>query len=151
MSQTRNSDTPNISTHPFPLILFTSTAGILNPHRINQKVKIRAMANPILSFLGLQAASGQPANYAPAFLLANWFFAYCNLSPRFAKIAAGIDHNSSPREDLDKYGDAAVQAGKLSRRRLGQMKRMRSAHENSVEGFTFFVAAGMFYSLSPVD
>ena len=109
------------------------------------------MTNPILSFLGLQAATGQPANYAPAFLLANWFFAYCNLSPRFGKLAAGIDHNSSPREDLDKYGDAAVQAGKLSRRRLGQMKRMQSAHENSVEGFTFFVAAGMFYALLPAD
>ena len=109
------------------------------------------MTNPILSFLGLQAASGQPANYAHAFLLANWFFAYCNLSPRFAKIVAGIDHNSSPREDLDKYGDAAVQAGKLSRRRLGQMKRMQSAHENSVEGFTFFVAAGMFYPFCPVN
>ena len=106
------------------------------------------MANPILSFLGLQAASGQPANYAPAFLLANWFFAYCDLSPRLAEMAVGIDHNSSPREDHDKYGDAAVQEGKLSRRRLGQMKRMLSAHENSVEGFTFFVAADIFHSFS---
>ncbi len=59
-------------------------------------------------------------------------------------MAAGLDHNSSPREDLSKYGDAAVQAGKLSRWRLDQLKRMEAAHQNSVEGFTFFVAAGEF-------
>ncbi len=101
------------------------------------------MAFSILTFLGLQRAVGQqPANYAPAFLLANWFYAYCTLSTRFSKMAVGLDHNSSPREDLSKYGDAAVQAGKLSRRRLEQIKRMQAAHQNSVEGFTFFVAGG---------
>lgn len=91
----------------------------------------------ITSFLGQQ-----PANYAPAFTLANWYFAYCTLSPRFAKMAVGLDHNSAPREDLSKYGEAAVQTGKLSRRRLEQIKRLQAAHENSVEGFTLFVAAG---------
>ena len=101
------------------------------------------MAFSILTFLGLQATGDQlPANYAPVFLLANWFYAYCALSTRFSKIAVGIDHNSSPRGDLSKYGDAAVQAGKLSRQRLEQIKRMQAAHENSVEGFPFFVAAG---------
>lgn len=96
--------------------------------------------------LDLQAATGQqPANYAPMFTLANWLYAYCTLSPRFAKMAVGLDHNLSPREDLSKYGDAAVQAGKLSRRRLEQIRRMQSAHENSVEGFTLFVACGTSY------
>lgn len=88
------------------------------------------------------AVAQQPPNYAPAFTLANWLYAYCTLSPRFAKMAVGLDHNLSPREDLDRYGDAAVQAGKLSRRRLGRIRRMQSAHENSVEGFTLFVAFG---------
>lgn len=95
---------------------------------------------------GLHAATDQqPANYAPMFTLANWLYAYCTLSPRFAKMAVGLDHNLSPREDLTKYGDAAVQAGKLSRRRLEQIRRMQSAHENSVEGFTLFVACGTSY------
>lgn len=57
-------------------------------------------------------------------------------------MAVGLDHNASPREDLSKYGDAAVSAGKLSRRRLAQIQRMEGAHQNSVEGFTFFVAGG---------
>ena len=83
-------------------------------------------------------------NFAPAFTLANWFYAYCNLSPRFFKMAVGIDHNLSPREDLSKYGEVAVREGKLSRRRLDQIRRMQSAHENSVEGFTLFVASGEF-------
>ena len=101
------------------------------------------MAFSILTFPGLQATGGQqPTNYAPVFMLANWFYAYCTLSTRFSKMAVGIDHNSAPREDLSKYGDAAVQAGKLSRRRLEQIKRMQGAHENSVEGFTLFVVAG---------
>ena len=101
------------------------------------------MSLSLLTFLGLEAAGGQqPANYAPAFLIANWFYAYCTLSSRFSKMAVGLDHNKSPREDLSKYGEAAVQAGKLSRRRLEQIKRMEGAHANSVEGFTLFVAGG---------
>ena len=68
-------------------------------------------------------------------------------------MAVGLDHNASPREDVARYGEAAVRAGKLSRRRLEQVKRMQSAHENSVEGFAFFVAAGksFFPSLDVVS
>ena len=109
------------------------------------------MAFFIIDLLGVEAAAGQqPANYAPFFTLANWLYAYCTLSPRFAKMAVGLDHNVSPREDISKYGDAAVQAGKLSQRRLEQIRRMQSAHENSVEGFTLFVACGTSYSGSSV-
>lgn len=80
-----------------------------------------------ITFVGLRAADGQQlANYTPAFTLAIWFFAYYTLSSRFSKMAIGLDHNLSPREDFSKYDDAAVQAGKLSRRRL-QIKRMQSA------------------------
>lgn len=101
------------------------------------------MASSVLGLFGLHATGGQqPDNYAPYFTVVNWFFAYCNLSPRFFKIAVGIDHNSSPREDLSKHGEAAVKEGKLTRQRLGQIRRMQSAHENSVEGFTLFVAGG---------
>ena len=57
-------------------------------------------------------------------------------------MALDLDHNTAPRKDLATYGDAAVRAGKLSRQRLEQIERMQAAHENSVEGFAFFVAAG---------
>ena len=102
------------------------------------------MASTPLAFLGLQAGPGgqQPLNYGPWFLFANWWFAYCTLSTRFSKIALGIDHNSSPRLDLVKYGDEAVRAGKLSQEKLDQLHRREAAHQNSVEGFTLFVAGG---------
>lgn len=110
------------------------------------------MVSTPVAFLGLRAAGGQqPANWAPAFILLNWFYAYCHLSPRFAKMSVGLDHNLSPREDITKYGETAVQGGKLSRQRLDQIKRMQSAHENSVEGFTLFVAAGEPRSPSFMD
>ena len=64
-------------------------------------------------------------------------------------MAVGLDHSFSPREDLNKYGDEAVQAGKLSWRRLARTRLMQSAHENSVEGFTFFVAFGTSFRVSP--
>ena len=95
-------------------------------------------------FLGLAASNGiQPANHAPLYLIANWWYAYCTLSIRFEKISLGIDHNSSPREDLATYGAAAVQAGKLSSAKLAMLHRRQAAHENSVEGFPLLVAAGM--------
>ncbi|EAW13591.1 uncharacterized protein ACLA_043090 [Aspergillus clavatus NRRL 1] len=74
----------------------------------------------ILTTLGLRAASGQeqPPNYATVYLLANWFYAYVILSSRAVKRLRGIDHNAAPREDLNKYGDVAVQSGKMYRRAL---------------------------------
>ena len=108
------------------------------------------MASAPLAFLGLQAGSGgqQPSNYGPWFLIANWWYAYCTLSTRFSKMALGIDHNSSPRLDLAKYGEEAVRAGKLSQQKLSQLQRREAAHQNSVEGFTLFVAGGQS-SFSP--
>ena len=96
------------------------------------------------SLLGLATLSGvQPSNHAPLYLIANWWYAYCTLSIRFEKMSLGLDHNSSPREDLHKYGDAAVAAGKLSKEKLATLRRRHAAHENSVEGFPLLVAAGM--------
>ena len=101
-----------------------------------------------LHFLGLAASNGiQPANHAPLYLIANWWYAYCTLSIRFEKISLGIDHNASPREDLATYGAAAVQAGKLSSAKLAMLHRRQAAHENSVEGFPLLVAAGMYLCL----
>ena len=131
---------PRLSSYPIAYSSIKST-----PHAPLIDIRLE-VAHFIIAFFSLEmAVTQQPPNYAPAFILGNWLYAYCTLSPRFAKMAVGLDHNLSPREDLAKYGAAAVQAGKLSRQRLGQIRRMQSAHENSVEGFTLFVACGMSF------
>ncbi|KAJ5684859.1 uncharacterized protein N7477_001204 [Penicillium maclennaniae] len=96
----------------------------------------------ILSTIGLRAAPGaQTRNYAAGFLVANWGFAYALMSTRGTKIRLGLDNNVAPREDLSKYGEAAVQAGKISQRTLNKLKRQEAAHANAVEGYPLFVAA----------
>ncbi|KAJ6130975.1 hypothetical protein N7523_001435 [Penicillium sp. IBT 18751x] len=96
----------------------------------------------ILSTIGLRAAPGeQTPNYAAGFLVANWVFAYALMSTRGTKMRLGLDNNVAPREDLSKYGEAAVQAGKISQRTLNKLKRQEAAHANAVEGYPLFVAA----------
>lgn len=75
--------------------------------------------------------------------MANWAFAYALMSTRGSKIRLGLDHNVAPREDLSKYGEAAVKAGKISQRTLNKLKRQEAAHANAVEGYPLFVAASM--------
>ncbi|PWY65008.1 hypothetical protein BO94DRAFT_629312 [Aspergillus sclerotioniger CBS 115572] len=96
----------------------------------------------ILSTLGLQATPDQQvANHAVAYLIWNWFFAHGVLSTRPAKRLLRLDHNVAPRDDLTTYGEAAVQAGKITRRQLNRLKRQEAAHSNAMEGFPLFVAA----------
>ena len=83
--------------------------------------------------LGLHAPDISTSNHAAGFLLFNWFFTYGILSTRIAKHRYGLDHNVCPREDLTKYGEAAVQAGKLSRTTLDRLKRQEAAHANASE------------------
>lgn len=70
----------------------------------------------LVAGLGLRTAgAGLPAsNWAPALLSWQFFFAYGLMSSRTLKQWYGIDHNASPREDLAKYGDAAVRSGKIT-------------------------------------
>jgi len=51
----------------------------------------------------------------------------------------GLDHNASPRLDLDKYGDEAVKEGKIGRKTLDMLKRWEGAHANNLEAFPAFV------------
>ncbi|KAJ5788927.1 uncharacterized protein N7518_005938 [Penicillium psychrosexuale] len=96
----------------------------------------------LLTTIGLRAAPGQTAaNHASGFLIANWVWAFCLMSNRDAKIRLGIDNNVCPREDLTTYGEAAVQAGKISRDTLNKLKRREAAHANAQEGYPLFVAA----------
>ncbi|KAI0814104.1 hypothetical protein GGR55DRAFT_495871 [Xylaria sp. FL0064] len=103
--------------------------------------------------LGLRTAGAglSSTNWAPALLSWQFIFAYGLMSSRTLKQWYGIDHNSSPREDLAKYGDAAVRSGKITQRQLGMLKRNESAHANSVENYTLFVAAMGFATFAGVE
>lgn len=98
--------------------------------------------------IGLRAApqTASIPNYGPAFLGFNFIFAYGILSSRTLKQIYGIDHQESPREDLAKYGEAAVREGKLTRAQLDMLKRNEAAHANAVENFTLLVASVLFAS-----
>ncbi|GAW13258.1 hypothetical protein ANO14919_026380 [Xylariales sp. No.14919] len=99
--------------------------------------------------LGLGAA-GAASNWAPALLSWQFIFAYGLMSSRTLKQWYGIDHNASPREDLAKYGEAAVRSGKITRKQLEMLRRNESAHANSVENYTLFVAAMGFATFAGV-
>jgi len=96
------------------------------------------------STLGLNNTSFWSSPYAApaAFLTWNWFYAYCVLASRTPKQWYGIDHNGSPRQDLNKYGAVAVKEGKLTQAQLDQIQRVEAASANSVEGYVLFVASG---------
>ena len=108
----------------------------------------------LLTALGLRAADTlNPSipNYGPAFVGFHFIYAYGILSSRTLKQWYSIDHQASPREDLSKYGEAAVRDGKLTRRQLDMLKRNESAHANSVENFTLLVASILFASHAGVS
>jgi uncharacterized MAPEG superfamily protein len=81
----------------------------------------------------------------------HFVFAYCILAPRHLKQIYGIDHNVSPREDLAKYGDAAVKSGKITQKQLDMMRRNESAQANSIENYVLFVGAMSFASFAGVE
>lgn len=104
--------------------------------------------------LGLRAPSlphSTTPNYAPAFVSFHFIFAYVVLAPRHLKQIYGIDHNVSPREDLAKYGDAAVKSGKITQRQLEMMRRNESTHANAVENYILFVGAMCFATFAGVE
>lgn len=104
--------------------------------------------------LGLRASSipgSITPNYAPAFLSVNFILAYCVFAPRHLKQIYGIDHNVSPREDLGKYGEAAVKSGKITQKQLEMMRRNESAQANSIENYIVFVGALSFATFAGVE
>ncbi|ETN45184.1 uncharacterized protein HMPREF1541_10061 [Cyphellophora europaea CBS 101466] len=94
----------------------------------------------ITSMLGLHAGAGC---HAPYYLIGNFVFAHFILVPRSFKQYYGIDHNHAPRDDIAKYGDAAVQSGKITQRQLNLIKRSSAAHSNRVENYSIFAAAAV--------
>jgi uncharacterized MAPEG superfamily protein len=109
--------------------------------------KFVAMLTPnraILTTLGLSALPGDQApNHVVACLLANWLISFCAFSNRREKMKLGLDHNQAPREDLARYGEVAVQSGKISRQTLDRLKRQEAIMANSAEHYPLFVAASM--------
>ncbi|KAL9086206.1 MAG: hypothetical protein Q9165_007271 [Trypethelium subeluteriae] len=108
---------------------------------------------PLGAALGLQAASSafNAPNYAPAFLAFQFFWAHGILSSRTLKQWYGIDHNESPRYDLDKYGDEAVRTGRITQKQLNMLRRNESAHANAIENYAFFAGAIGFATFAGVD
>jgi hypothetical protein len=105
----------------------------------------------LLDTLQPQSTFNMPYNqYAvpAAFLGFNWFYAYGILSSRTIKQIYGIDHNASPRQDLNKYADAYIHDGKITRAQVEMIQRCEGASANSVEGFTFFVGAGELWDFT---
>ncbi|KAI0517066.1 hypothetical protein F5B22DRAFT_606090 [Xylaria bambusicola] len=103
--------------------------------------------------LGLRAASAaSPAsNWGPALLSWQFLFAYGLMSSRTLKQWYGLDHNSSPRQDLAKYGDSAVRSGKITQKQLDMLRRNEAAHANSVENYTLFAVAMGFATFAGVE
>lgn len=104
----------------------------------------------IVTALGLSGTPATVPNYSPLFLGWQFIYAYGLLSSRTLKQWYGLDHQVSPREDLAKYGDAAVRDGKITRRQLDMLKRNEAAHANSVENFPFIAASLAFASFAGV-
>ena len=80
----------------------------------------------LLTTLGLRtvpANVAQPPIYAASAIITNWWFACWLLSTRSPKKIYRLDHNVSPREDIGKYGEKMVQAGKLTRGQLNMLIR----------------------------
>ncbi|EED16903.1 conserved hypothetical protein [Talaromyces stipitatus ATCC 10500] len=100
----------------------------------------------LITNLGLAAN-----NYTSAFILWNWAYAYLLTSPRTLTIRAGLDHNENPRFDLAKYGERAVTEGKLTRKRLQQIQRAQSAHQNSIESFALFASTMVLMNVAKLD
>jgi uncharacterized MAPEG superfamily protein len=104
--------------------------------------------------LGLRAPSlpnSTIPNHAPTFVSLNFALAYLIRAPRHLKQIYGIDHNISPREDLVKYGDAAVKSGKITQKQLDMMRRNESAHANAIENYILFVGAMSFATFAGVE
>lgn len=102
---------------------------------------------------GLQGATSlqPPPSYAAFYLCFHFIFAYTLTSSRLWKLYYRLDHQISPRQDLDKYGARAVSSGKISQKTLDQIRRVEGAHANSMEHFAFFAAAIIWAHVAGVE
>lgn len=126
------------------VLLFVSLDSNKDPQPPLTPTLSPAIMSTLAAALGLHATGqdGLPvANYAPYYAIFQFLWAHVLVSPRILKKIYGIDNPTSPREDLARYGEKAVQDGKITRRQLNQLKRNEAAHANSVENYPVFLAA----------
>lgn len=105
----------------------------------------------IATALGLHTGHGIPtANCAPYYAMFHFIWAHILTSSRTLKQRYGLDHNVNPREDLVRFGEKAVQDGKITRQQLNRLKRNEAAHANSMEHYPVFVACILLATVSKV-
>ena len=89
----------------------------------------------------------RPINYAASFIACNFLLAHVIFSDRVFKLIYKLDHNVAPRQDLDKYGTAAVKQGKISQGTLAMLRRSEAAHQNAMDHLPFFFVTMVSHSL----
>ncbi|EXJ81975.1 hypothetical protein A1O1_08042 [Capronia coronata CBS 617.96] len=105
----------------------------------------------IATLLGLRSSTMTPVPcLAPYHAIFNFMFAYVFLSSRMLKSSYGIDHNVNPREDVARFGERAVQEGKITRKQLNLLKRNEAAHANAMEHFPVFIGSILFAVVAKV-
>jgi uncharacterized MAPEG superfamily protein len=97
--------------------------------------------------LGLSAGAGC---HVPYYLMFNFIYAHGFLSSRTIKQKWKMDHNVSPREDVAKYGEKAVQSGKITQAQLNLLKRHEAAHANRMEHWPVLAAATILSIIAKV-
>lgn len=140
---------PPFSPPPLPRLKFHNQSFNIqvDPIRPTSEQAIKMF---LLQAIGLQRSTLPPPNYVAGFLVTNFLFAHMASNTRWPKKYYGLDHNDCPRQDLDKYGDAMVKEGKLSRKALDALKRQEAAHSNNIDNFPFFVGTMLFALYSGV-
>jgi len=105
----------------------------------------------IATALGLGSSRLHPVPcQAPYYAIFNFVMAYIVLSSRMLKGRYKIDHNVNPREDIARFGEKAVQDGKISRQQLNMVKRNEAAHANAMEHFPMFIGSALFAVVAKV-
>ncbi|THY17099.1 hypothetical protein D6D01_07563 [Aureobasidium pullulans] len=104
------------------------------------------MRASFLTNLGLTANNtlAPLPNYGPYFLLGNFLFSYVVTTTRFQKTSYGCDNNINP-------ATTSNLPGKLTTEQLEQLRRIQSAHSNSMEHYTVFVAAILSAMIAKLD
>ncbi|KIV78884.1 hypothetical protein PV11_06489 [Exophiala sideris] len=105
----------------------------------------------LAAVLGLNSNTLTPTpNYAPYHAIFNFLSAYVFFSSRFLKNSYGIDHNVNPREDVARFGERAVQEGKITQKQLNLLKRNEALHANAVDHFPMFIGSALFATVAKV-
>ncbi|KAJ9638688.1 hypothetical protein H2204_004164 [Knufia peltigerae] len=108
-------------------------------------------SSTLATMLGLGSDGlAPPPNNAPYHAIFNFLFAHVFLSSRLLKNIYGFDHNVNPREDVSRFGERAVQDGKITRKQLNMLKRNEAAHANAMEHFPMFVGSALFATVAKV-